>query len=166
MRHLITTAAALFALAGPASAQPIALTPAQIGEIFCISRLGNDMAPVAGLLTAGLAAAIAEAEAKDAAIRQQAPDEKPPLGDGIPWQSVPDYAASCAVGAVGTDATAAEVAIEYGFPEYPAGNFTDTLDLHLVEGEWPEQLVWRIDNLSHADGRDLRTVLISAFEPG
>ena len=44
----------------PAQAQMITITPDQIGQIFCIGSLGNDMAPVEALLTPDLAAAVAE----------------------------------------------------------------------------------------------------------
>ena len=98
--HRFAVAAALCLFATPSFAQMVTISPEQIGEIFCISRLGNDMAPVDGLLTAELTAAIADAEAKNDAIQQAHPDEKPPLGDGIPWQAFPDYASECKFGAV------------------------------------------------------------------
>ena len=56
----------------------------------------------------------------------------------------------------------ASVAIDHGFPEYPAGNFTDTLNLKLVPGADGEN-VWRIDNVAFADG-NLRDFLVLAFD--
>ena len=156
-------AAALCLLATPSLAQMVTISPEQVGEIFCISRVGNDMAPVQGLLTAELTAAIAEAEAKNDAIQKAHPDEKPPLGDGIPWQAFPDYAAQCTVGEVTLEADRAVVDIAYGFPEYPDANFTDHLQLILVaQPNLPEPL-WRIENLGYATEGDLRSVLVSAF---
>ena len=63
--------------------QMVVLKAAQIGQIFCLSRLGNDEAVIAGILTQSLRQAIADAEAKDADYAKKNPDEKPPLGDGI-----------------------------------------------------------------------------------
>lgn len=161
--HRFAAAAALCLLATPSFAQMVTISPGQIGEIFCIARLGNDMAPVEGLLTAELTAAIAEAEAKNDAIQQAHPDEKPPLGDGIPWQAFPDYAAECKVGAITLEADRAVVDIAYGFPDYPDADFTDHLQLILVAQPNLPQLLWRIENLGYATEGDLRSVLISAF---
>ena len=89
MRRLLLITLGLLAgtMHTAALAQPAALTPEHIAQIFCLARIGNDMAPVEGLLTPGLTSAIAAAEAENAVIAAQHPDEKPPLGDGIPWQS-------------------------------------------------------------------------------
>ncbi|HEV2514617.1 MAG TPA: hypothetical protein VGV07_05170 [Devosia sp.] len=161
--HCFVAAAALCLVATPSLAQMVTISPEQIGEIFCIARLGNDMAPVQGLLTTELGAAIAEAEAKNAAIQQAHPDEKPPLGDGIPWQAFPDYATECKAGAVTLEADRAVVDIAYGFADYPDANFTDHLQLILVaQPDLPEPL-WRIENLGYATEGDLRQVLVSAF---
>lgn len=160
-RFAVVTALCL--LASPAFAQMITITPQQVGEVFCIARLGNDMAPVEGLLTADLTAAIADAEAKNDAIQKAHPDEKPPLGDGIPWQDAPDYAAECKVAGVTLLQDEAAVAIAYGFPEYPDANFTDSLKLKLVDDASVGAKVWRIDNIAYARDGDLRAVLVSAF---
>ncbi|HZY69077.1 MAG TPA: hypothetical protein VFE52_10835, partial [Devosia sp.] len=95
------------------SATPvIGLKPEQVGEIFCLSRLGSDDAAISGLLTPALAADIdAAGVANDAWIAANPPDEKPPLGDGIPWQSYPDYAPECSVGLVTLMRTDAKVEI-------------------------------------------------------
>jgi hypothetical protein len=160
----LLAAAALCIFAPPSFAQMVTITPTQIGEIFCIARTGNDMAPVEGLLTAELSAAIAEAEAKNDAIQKAHPDEKPPLGDGIPWQAVPDYAAECKVGAIVEEADRAVVDIAYGFPEYPDANFTDRLELVLVAQPTLSEPLWRIENISYAQEGNLRSLLASAFE--
>lgn len=161
MRRLAAIPLALL-LAAPALAQDyIIMSPEQIGQIFCISRLGNDMAPIEAILTPELTAAIADADTKNAAYEDRYPGEKPPLGDGLPWQAAPDYAAQCTVGQATLMMDEASVKIEYGFPEYPSANFADTLMLKLVEGEYGEK-VWRIDNIIFADG-NMRDVLVSAF---
>jgi hypothetical protein len=146
----------------PAAAEPLVVTPTHIGEAFCLSRLTGDTGPIDGLLSPELRVAIAEAETKNAAIQKQAPDEKPPLGDGIPWQSWTDYADTCTVGAVTFMQDEANVAIDYAFTEYPDANFTDTLELKLLPGPYDNSL-WRLDNISYATDSDLRTALISAF---
>jgi hypothetical protein len=162
MRRFAALSLALL-LTAPAAAQEFTiLTPEQIGQIFCISRLGNDMAPVEAILTPDLTEAIATAEEKNAKWEKANPGEKPPLGDGIPWQAAPDYASQCSVGAATLMMDEASVAIDYGFPEYPAGNFTDRLQLKLVPGEYGEK-VWRIDNVSFADG-NMRDYLVLAFD--
>lgn len=161
MRRLAALPLALL-LAAPAFAQDyVILSPEQIGQIFCISRLGNDMAPVEGLVTDELDAAIELAENQNDAYEDAHPGEKPPLGDGLPWQAAPDYAAECTVGEVTLMMDEATVAIDYGFPEYPDANFTDTLKLKLVEGEYEEK-VWRIDDVAFAEG-NMRDILVSAF---
>jgi hypothetical protein len=165
MRRLAATAAILLALGGPASAQMLTLSPTHIAQIFCIARIGNDMAPVEALLTPELSAVIANAEARSATIQQQHPNEKPPLGDGIPWQAYPDYAAQCEAGDVLLRPRESQVGVAYAFPEYPEANFTDTLVLKLVaDGELPGQQVWRIDNVVYATGGNLRDALAGAFD--
>jgi hypothetical protein len=136
-----------------------ALTPEQVGQIFCIARLGNDMAPVEAMLTPALASAIAAAEARSAEIQKRYPDEKPPLGDGVPWQAWPDYAPECTVGAVATEGSQSRVAIGYTFPDAPDAGFTDTLVLQQVEGTVSEHPVWRIDDISYGTEGTLRAAL-------
>jgi hypothetical protein len=154
-------------LTAPALAQdvpgPIHLTPEQLGQIFCISMLGNDMAAVFALATGDLLSAIDEAEFKNSEIEAAHPGEKPPLGDGIPWQAAPDYAATCTVGQVTMMMDEASVEIRHGFPEYPSADFTDRLKLKLDEGEENGERRWRIDNVAYADQGDLITALKSAF---
>ena len=148
----------------PAAAQMITISPAQIGQIFCISRLGNDMAPVQGLLAPSLTQAIADAEKMDAAWAAKNPGDKPPLGDGIPWQAFPDYAPQCAAGNVDPGKDGALVEINYTFPDSPDASFTDKLHLTPVEGATVGATVWRIDNIQYANaGGDLKSVLVSAF---
>jgi len=151
-------------LAGVAeSQQPIGLTPAQVGEMFCLSRLGNDPQAVAGLLTTDLAAAIAEAETRDAQWAAANPGDKPPLGDGIPWQSWPDYAPKCTVGGTTLMMDEASVEIAYDFPDTPHAEYTDSLKLRLVEVEGAFQKVWRIDDVAYDTDGTLRAALQNAF---
>lgn len=148
--------------APPPNAPP-ALRSDQIGQIFCFSRLGNDEAPITGLLSDELKAAIADAEAKNADWEKANPGEKPPLGDGIPWQSWPDYAPQCEVGITAWMISDAKVEIKYSFPDQPDADFTDTLLLKRSNPDGAGFSVWRIDNLAYATGSDLRTALGDAF---
>ncbi len=152
--------------AAPAAADDgtIGLKPEQIGQIFCLSRLGGDEGPVMGILTPELAAAIDDAWARnDEWLAANPPGEKPPLGDGIPWQAWPDYAASCTVGLATLMKTDAKVEITYGFPEAPDAGFTDVLLLRRVAGG-DGVARWRIDNVAYATSGDLRAALAGTFD--
>jgi hypothetical protein len=156
-----------FAAALPATADDgmVGLKPEQIGHIFCLSRLGSDEGPITGLLTPELTAAIDDAWTKnDAWAAANPPDDKPPLGDGIPWQSYPDYAAQCTVGLVTLMKTDAKIEIAYGFPDAPDADFTDTLLLKRVANDEIGLEQWRIDNVAYATGGDLKASLVATFD--
>lgn len=166
MRTILSAvlAASLFALPAVADDTMVTLKPEQIGQIFCLSRTGNDEAVVSGILTDELAAAIEGAWEASDAWEQANPGEKPPLGDGIPWQSWPDYAAECTVGLVTLMKTDAKVEIQYGFPDQPDANFTDILLLKRVDNPDYQTSFWRIDNIAFTTGGDLQTSLAQALE--
>ena len=149
----------------PAQAQMVTITPEQIGQIFCIGSLGNDMAPVEAILTADLAAVIAEAEEKDAAFAAAHPGDKPPLGDGLPWRSWPDYADGCAVGEALTEREMAIVPITYSFSEAPDATYTNELTLVPASFADGAPVIWRIDDVDLGEGQTFRTVLERAFAP-
>lgn len=142
----------------------VTLKPEQIGQIFCLSRTGNDEGPLVGLMTPELSDLIATAEERDAEWAAANPGEKPPLGDGIPWQAWPDYAPDCATGLVTLMQTDAKVEIAYGFPDQPDANFTDTLLLKRVEMDQSGAAFWRLDNIAYATGGDLKATLNAAFD--
>jgi hypothetical protein len=164
MRHI--TLAVL--LAGTVSLPTLAeearrtLTPEEIGHIFCLSRLTGDTGPLDGLLSPDLATAIAEAEELNLQWQDANPGDKPPLGDGIPWQSWPDYAAECTVGLVTLMKSDARVEITYGFPDSPDAAFTDSLLLKRIDRD-DQSRVWRLDNLAYSTGGDLVAALTEAF---
>lgn len=166
MRRIVISSLLSASFALPALAEDstmVTLKAKQIGEIFCLSRLGNDTGPIEGLLTESLKSAIADADQKDAAWEKQNPGEKPPLGDGIPWQAWPDYAASCTVGLLTLSRTDAKVEIKYGFPEDPKADFVDTLLLKKIDQADYGIGFWRIDNIAYATGSDLKAELLVAF---
>ncbi|MDO8359191.1 MAG: hypothetical protein Q7T08_04035 [Devosia sp.] len=141
----------------------VTLKPEQIGQIFCLSRTGNDSGPIEGLLSDSLELAISDAENDNDNWEEANPGEKPPLGDGIPWQAWPDYAPLCTVGLVTLMKTDAKVEIEYAFPDSTDADFTDTLILKRVPMEDYGTAFWRIDNLAYATGGDLKAALLAAF---
>lgn len=162
--HLALAALALAATPALAQTEMVTIPPDQIGQIFCIASLGNDMAPVEALLTPHLTAAIATAETRNAAIAAAAPGDKPPLGDGLPWRSFPDYADGCVVGTVTTHPAEASVEIRYSFKDYPDANYTDTLLLLPVEIEAGLAPFWRIDDIILANDQTMTGTLLSAFD--
>ena len=145
--------------------QMVVLKANQIGQIFCLSRLGNDEAVISGILTDDLQKAIKVAEQKDADYVKKNPGEEPPLGDGLGWQSSPDYGDSCEVGLVTLSKTDAKVEIKYTFKDYPDGSYTDVLILKKVPIEGMDVGYWRIDDVIYPDGSDMKQSLITAFEP-
>jgi hypothetical protein len=161
---LLTLALPAFAQAEP-SDQPIALSPEQLGQIFCIASLGNDMTPIEAMLTPQLNAAIAEADINESLAIYRAPDEKPPLGDGLPWRSVPDYADGCTVGAANIHDAEASVEIHYGFSQHPDAGYTDTLLLAQVFSLPDRPQIWRLDDIILANDQTFTGTLISAFAP-
>ncbi len=170
MRRLTIATALLplVAVAAPAHAQTdmVTVSPEQIGEIFCISRTGNDDGILDGLLSPELGTLIAYSEARNDTIAAAHPDEKPPLGDGIPFASFPDYAANCEIESIAIEGGTARVAIGYGFPEAPTADYTDTLELHLVPHPYnPEIGIWRIDDVRYTTSGTLREMLTTVFEP-
>lgn len=150
--------AALFLL--PGATFSAEATPADFGATFCKGSLDNDMAAIEAALTPDLASVIAEAEAKNAEIQAAAPDEKPPLGDGLPWRSWPDYADGCEVGAITTDGDKTLVEIRYSFSTSPDANYTDQLVL-IPAADTP--VSWQLDDVRLIDDMTLRSALAGAF---
>ena len=152
-------AVALFSGVATASDDPRA-----VGEAFCKARLGNDEAATLALLTPSLKEAIKEAEARRDVIAKAAPDEKPPLGDGIPYQAFPDVAETCTVGGVIETAGQSEVQVRYSFADAPGAGWTDRLKL-VTEGG--KLLVDDVVYANVANGEPdlgLRQVLFEAFD--
>lgn len=151
--------AAIFVI--PATTFAAESTPADFGATFCKASLADDMSAVEAALTPGLATVIAEAEAKNAEIQAAIPDEKPPLGDGLPWRSWPDYADGCEVGTVSENAGKTLVEIRYSFASSPDANYADYLVLIPATTGSDS---WQLDDIKRIDGMTLRSVLAGAFE--
>jgi hypothetical protein len=125
MRFMIAPfVAAVFAGSALAAEDPRAL-----GEAFCKARLAGDEPATLKLLTPSLAKAIEEAKARNDVIAKATPDEKPPFGDGIPYQAFPDVPEGCDVGAIGDKAGRVEIEVKYLFPKTPNADWTDRLKL-------------------------------------
>jgi hypothetical protein len=147
----------------PAIAQEArAHKPEHVAQLFCLARMADDDAPIRAMLTPDLAAAIASAEDKNAAIAAKTPDEKPPLGDGIPWQSFPDLADSCEAGTTSFMMDEATITVGYHFRSGQDADFTDILVLRQVEQASGRKL-WRIDDIAYDTGDSLRDALALAF---
>ena len=150
-----------------AHAQWPAWTPDQLGDAFCIATLANDMSAIeAGLLSPALVEAVAAAEKLNAEFKSLYPDEKPPLGDGLPWRSYPDAADGCTVGAVSEAANAingatASVEINYSFKADPLANYTDVLQLRQTTGT---DRFYQIDEIDYVTGQSFTAALETLFE--
>lgn len=138
------------------------LTPEDVAEVFCAARVAGDMEPVAEFVTMGLWAALASAFDQNEEWAAANPGEKPPLGDGVPWQSWPDRPSECVVEKVSYEMDESRVWIEYRFAEAPDAGFRDVLELRLTASE-RGTMDWRLDNVSYGTDGDLRTALLSAF---
>lgn len=166
MRHL--TIAGILSLlllsAVPARAEMVTITPEQIGQIFCISSLGNDMTPAGSVLTDDLMALIDNAFERSNQYLTTHPGDKPPMGDGVPWRTWPDYADGCTVGEATIRDLVATVVINYTFSDYPEANYSNALILLPSYPENGPPYVWRIHDVDLGDGHTLRQSIADTFE--
>jgi hypothetical protein len=136
----------------------------ELAAAFCKTRISGDAEAVKPLLTGSLQAVIADAEQRNRIIAEATPDEKPPFGDGIPYQSFPDIPDSCEPGTPDERAGRIEIPVSYSFRQSPDAGWTDTLILVSSGGDL------RIDNIRFRDAPDgsaphsLREILHDAFD--
>jgi hypothetical protein len=95
------------------------------------------------LATHDLSVLIQKAERHNNVIAQAYPDMKPPLGDGLPYASFPDYAPHCIVSALNYQRHTGMATISYSFPETPEASWSDRLYLKNQNG------VWSIDDITY-----------------
>jgi hypothetical protein len=136
----------------------------KLAAAFCAARLADSEAEVKPLLTPSLLELIGEAEARNKAAAEANPDEKPPFGDGIPYQAFPDKADTCRAGQAAAEAGRIELPIVYGFEQAADANWTDTLVLLSAGGKL---LIDDIRFQGSADGSaivSLREILSEAFD--
>lgn len=138
----------------PALAQNDTGSAEHVAAIFCESHGDLEVGLREPYLSPALAEAIAAAKAANARFAAAHPEEKPPLGDGIPWQSWPDFAESCTPGEPLYMMDEARLTITYAFPEYPDAGYSDRLWLVLLDRHW------LIDNVCyHTGDLKLRDIL-------
>lgn len=148
-------AAAFLLVASPAHAAPA--TPQAFGEAFCAASLAGDMSPIESQLSPTLSVIVADAWTKNDALQAAHPDDKPPLGDGLPWRSWQDYADDCTIGDVEGTAESAKVQIRYGFAGNASAGYADRLILvHRPDG-------WVLDDIEFDTGDTMRKALADAF---
>lgn len=168
MHHLATAAIIpmllLCALPAQAQSEMVTITPEQVGQIFCIGSLGNDMTPVGAMLSDDLRSLIDDAFARSNEYELAHPGDKPPLGNGVPWRSWQDYADGCTVGEASVRDLVATVVINYTFSEYPDANYSNSLILLPNYPENGPPYIWRISDVDLGDGNTLRESIYAAFE--
>lgn len=136
---------------------------AAFGAAFCLMKDNPPGADLMVLATPSLAAEIGKALAKNDEIQKAHPDEKPPLGDGIPFQSYPDVSPKCEVGKVEGEGAGAVVEIRHIFPEAPSADYSD----RIVLGHGWTRGTLGIDDVLYGEkggGGTLRRTLAEAFE--
>ena len=162
MRKVLSClAAAVLAVGVNAAKADPAEDAGKLAQMFC--QLGKDDGEFGRLylVTKSLGTAIAEALKKNGEIVAAHPDQKPPLGDGIPFQSHLDVAPVCKPGKFTDTGRTQVIEIVYEFPDTPAANWTDRLVLITEEGR-P-----RIDDILFGTGdsdNGLRKALAGAFQ--
>jgi hypothetical protein len=148
----------------------IAATPAlaggveELAQAFCATRVKSDEEAVKPLLTRSLLAVIKDAEERNDIIAKGNPDEKPPLGDGVPYQSFPDVPDRCEASPPVAKGGTIEVPVKYEFKAYPDATWTDTL---LLVDDGGSLKINDIRYPGSADGSaqlGLRDVLTGAFD--
>jgi hypothetical protein len=139
-------------------------TPRAVAEKFCATRLDNDEKALRPLLTPSLIKSIEEAEARNDIIAKASPDEKPPFGDGIPYQSFPDAASVCEVGDEKQVPGRAEIEVRYMFPDTEGANWTDRLVLIASDDRLLIDNVIFETSVNDTDEISLRSVLFNAFD--
>lgn len=162
-RSLLAAALISMAIFGASAEDQPRSAAAAFGAAFCLMKDNPPGADLMVLVTPSLAEEIGKAMAKNDEIQEAHPDEKPPLGDGIPFQSFPDVSPKCQVGKVEGEGTGAVVEIRHGFPETPRADYSD----RIVLGEGWTKGALGIDDVLYGEeggGGTLRRTLAEAFE--
>ncbi|MFH1797436.1 MAG: hypothetical protein ABIK36_09010 [Pseudomonadota bacterium] len=162
-RSLLAAALISMAIFGASAEDQPRSAAAAFGAAFCLMKDNPPGADLLVLVTPSLADEIGKALAKNDEIQKAHPDEKPPLGDGIPFQSFPDVSPKCQVGKVEGEGTGAVVEIRHGFPDTPRADYAD----RIVLGEGWTKGALGIDDVLYGEeggGGTLRRTLAEAFE--
>ena len=135
----------------------------QLGRIFCV--LGKSDGGQFGrmyLLSRSLTQLVNDALKKSDEIASAKPNEKPPLGDGIPYQSFPETAPACKPGKLTDKGREQVLEIAYSFPNTAIDGWTDQLVLIAEDGRL------RIDDVLFGTGENakgLRNKLSDLLKP-
>jgi hypothetical protein len=162
-RSLLAAALISMAIFGASAEDQPRSAAAAFGAAFCLMKDNPPGADLLVLVTPSLADEIGKALAKNDEIQKAHPDEKPPLGDGIPFQSFPDVSPKCQVGKVEGEGPGAVVEIRHGFPDTPRADYSD----RIVLGEGWTKGTLGIDDVLYGEeggGGTLRKTLVEAFE--
>lgn len=117
-------------------------SPEALGEVFCELTRRDVGKGLLYIFVPPFAQLVDDALARSDEIGAANPDEKPPLGDGIPFQSFPDLAPVCEVGAVKDGPRSKYVDIHHKFPDATGADWTDRLVLVRWNGG-----AWMIDDI-------------------
>lgn len=156
MRRIILVATLMLSVA-PVLAAPT--TPTDFGALFCRASLADNMAPIEALLTPELTDIAHHALDLNDEIQAAYPDEKPPLGDGLPWRSWTDAASTCVVEGIREGSPETRVTIRYGFADAPGADYSDTLLITDLGGG-----NWRLTDIEMEGGARFRDILETAFD--
>jgi hypothetical protein len=164
MRRLFAPLFVAVMAAGTATAEADTAADAKkLGDLFCVVGKSGRDGGVFGrlyLVTRALGAAIDEAVKKNDVIAADKPGEKPPLGDGVPFQSLPDKPQICHAGKFSEADGKLTVEIEYIFSDTPEANWTDRLVLVKEDGRLRiDDVLYGTDN----SGDGLRKALVELF---
>jgi len=158
MRVIVTAGLAAFLFVSPVEAGD-GDAGGLVGRLFCQMR-GEGEPAIRYLLTRSLTAEIDKALAKNDVVAAARPDEKPPLGDGVPFQAYQDFAPDCRVVAVAAVVGGFDVDVEHVFTGQADANWTDRLVVRTEDG------LARIDDILYGPEQfetGLRQALAAAF---
>ncbi len=157
-RSILLAAGMTIAGASSAFADDDAVAMAQA---FCSLRTVEGGNGLMYLASPALQEAIAVALAENTRMQEAAPDEKPPLGDGIPWQSYPDVSDTCEAGNVTAEGDARIAEVRHGFKDNAGADWIDRLVL--VAGDGGTLLIDDVRYGAEGDSDTLRGVLTGVF---
>ncbi len=138
--------------------------PRAVAEAFCKARLAGDETATLALLRPSLVKMIAEAKARSDVIAEATPDEKPPFGDGMPYQAFPDVAQGCEPGETSEKPGRVEVKIDYLFPGTPNAGWTDRLKLMAEDDRLLVDDILFANVANGEPDQGLRRALFEAFD--
>ena len=162
LQKTVIAAAAFALLVGNAAAA--AETPQQLAEAFCAARVEDNERQVRALLSPSLLKIIAEAQERNDDIAKATPGDKPPLGDGIPYQGFPDRAPVCKAGKSREFPVAWKSRCTTNFPtRRPPTGRTGCSWLQSGKDFLIDDILFQIP-ANHTEEIGLRSVLFNAFD--